>query len=102
MTSVAVNPGQVDTDLARGFYKSMAPPLTGPLLEALLPRILRPADAAAEDVMWACLAPESIVAGQYVDSRRVVPGPKIFSRRGDLASALWDRSLAWAGISNDD
>jgi len=99
---VAVNPGQVDTDLARGFYRSMAPPLTGPLLEVLLPHVLQPARSAAEDVVWACVAPEELVAGKYIDSRKAVPGPRLFAQRDDLASALYDKSLAWSGAGEEE
>ena len=94
--AVAVHPGIVDTELARGFFNNGIPKLLHPVLMPFLERVVYPIflktpKAAAECVLYACTAPGDVVGGKYVVEGRVA---KSSAASDDvlLAHRLWEKS----------
>lgn len=92
-TCVSVNPGVVDTDMARIYCKGEFPEkmrwLTDPVLDVMMTPAMRRASTAASLVMAALTAPAAEVDGQFV-----FMGPT-----GRLGSREYgDRGLRWDDV----
>eukprot|EP00884_Botryococcus_braunii_P008599 jgi/Botrbrau1/17740/Bobra.0127s0005.1 len=101
--AVAVHPGLIDTNLARGWMTQgdvagrMLRPVVGALLTPLMPHILLPLEHAVDTVMFAITAPMSLVRGQYIANKRVA-NPSGSAQDLSTSARLWDVSCDLADV----
>ncbi|BDA46408.1 probable retinol dehydrogenase 13 [Coccomyxa sp. Obi] len=95
--AVAVHPGLVDTELARGWLTgadvmgSAAQRFVAPVAKVLAPWLLIQPERAVESILYAATAPPDQVAGQYVAGGRT-RNPARQTCDSATAEQLWDVS----------
>ncbi|CAD7700440.1 unnamed protein product [Ostreobium quekettii] len=102
-TAVSVHPGLLHTELACGYFKGLVPkPLrcfTDPLMQhVVLPLALRPAEFGGESVLYAALAPDAEVRGEYVGHGKILKAAMPKDRNEEVvAQRLWSLSEKLTG-----
>lgn len=100
-TAVVMDPGILDTYLARNFFNSQVPRLLRPINSFTLPWFLLPPAAAARSMLWAATAPDDQVKGKLVKNCRI---GKPVRHAGDQAVSdrLWDVSCQLTGFKYNE
>ena len=101
-SATALHPGIVQTYLAQQFFINALPsvirPVAAPIFEKyIFPLVLREPRDAAEIVVYAATAPDSVVGGKYVQDGVVVPSSAA-SNDPVLAKELWIKAETLGGV----
>lgn len=99
---VAVHPGLLQTQLAKGWLQNGCPkllrPIGIPFINFIFPLTFLPAEYGVQSVLYAATAPAEKVHGKYIAHSKVVQTAQ-HARDDSTARRLWDVSCQLTNIS---
>lgn len=104
-TAVVVDPGVLDTKLARDFFHQQVPsflqPLLRPLVDVCISAVSLPVETATESLLWAATAPEQQVKGRHIKNSEVTAASERVYNIAD-SERLWQESCKLTGFNSTE